>query len=122
MTVCNPEMSNDTLQKRIKCNQLGYVSGTFDLIINNFHKSFNGFAIEFKSPNGKGVISEKQADMKVQYEANNFKTLISNNYDEVITEIIDFMRDTRVKCQHCSSRFKSTKTLKNHCKYFHRII
>ena len=66
--------------------------------------------------------SEKQADMKVQYEANNFKTLISNNYDEVITEIIEFMRDTRVKCQHCSSRFKSSKTLKNHCKYFHRII
>ena len=122
MTVCNPELSNDTADKRIKCNQLGYVSGTFDLIINNLHKSFNGFAIEFEIPSAKGVISEKQADMKIQYEANNFKTLISNSYDQIITEIIDYMKDTRVKCSHCSSKFKNSKTLKNHCKYFHRII
>ena len=88
MTVCNPELSNDTADKRIKCAQLGYVSGTFDLIINNLHKSFNGFAIEFKSPNGKGVISDKQSEMKIQYEANNFKALISNNYDQIITSII----------------------------------
>ena len=79
MTVCNAEYSNDNAEKRIKCNQLGYVAGTFDLIINNLHKSFNGFAIEFKSPNGKGVISQKQSDMKAQYLANNFKVLISNN-------------------------------------------
>jgi DNA-directed RNA polymerase subunit RPC12/RpoP len=122
MTVCNAEYSNDNAEKRIKCNQLGYVAGTFDLIINNLHKSFNGFAIEFKSPNGKGVISQKQSDMKAQYLANNFKVLISNNYDEIITEIIEYMRDTRVKCQHCSTKFKTIKTLKNHCRYFHKII
>jgi prophage antirepressor-like protein len=122
MTVCNPELSNNSVDKRIKCAQLGYVPGTFDLIINNLHKSFNGFAIEFKSPNGKGVISDKQSEMKTQYEANNFKTLISNSYDQIITEIIEYMRNTRLKCSHCSSKFKSSKTLKNHCKYFHRIL
>ena len=121
MTVCNAEYSNDNAEKRIKCNQLGYVAGTFDLIINNLHKSFNGFAIEFKSPSGKGVISPKQADMKTQYLANNFKVLISNNYDEIITEIIEYMRDTRVKCQHCIGKFKTLKTLNNHCRWIHRI-
>jgi prophage antirepressor-like protein len=122
MTVCNAELSNDTLPKRIKCNQLGYVPGTFDLIINNLHKKFNGFAIEFKSPNAKGVISEKQSDMKTQYETNNFKTLISNSYDQIITEIIKYMSDTRLKCLHCNGKFKSSQTLKNHLKGFHRIL
>ena len=122
MTVCNAELSNDTIDKRIKCNQLGYVAGSFDLIINNMHKTYTGFAIEFKSPTGKGVVSENQAKMKENYEMNGFKTLISNSYDEVITSIVEYMRDIRVKCSHCSSKFKSSKTLKNHCKCFHRII
>jgi prophage antirepressor-like protein/DNA-directed RNA polymerase subunit RPC12/RpoP len=122
MTICNAELSNTSVDKRIKCAQLGYVPGTFDLIINNLHKSFSGFAIEFKSPTGLGVVSIKQSEMKTHYEANNFKTLISNSYDQIITEIIEYMRNTRVKCSHCSSKFKSSQTLKNHCKYFHRIL
>lgn len=120
-TVCNPELSNDTYEKRIKCKELGYNPGTFDLIINNLHKSYNGFAIEFKSPSGKGVISKFQSEMKSQYEQNNIKTLISNNYDEILKHIIDYMRDTRIKCMHCKSKFKSTKTLHNHCKHFHKL-
>ena len=121
-TICNPELSNDTAEKRIKCAQLGYKAGTFDILINNLHKSFNGFAIELKSPKGTGVISEAQQLMKTTYESNNFKVLISNDYDQIITSIIDYMANTRVKCTHCMCRFKSTKTLKNHHKGFHRII
>ena len=85
------------------------------------HKSYTGFALELKTPNGKGVVSDNQLKMKENYELNGFKTLISNNYDEVITSIIEFMRDTRVKCPHCNGKFKSSKTLKNHLKGFHRI-
>ena len=121
-TVCNPELSNDTSVKRIKCAQLGYVKGTFDLIINNLHKNFSGYAIEFKSPQGNGIISEAQQLMKTTYENNNFKTLISNSYDEIVISIIEYMRETRVKCNHCNCKFKSMKTLKNHQKGFHRII
>jgi prophage antirepressor-like protein len=121
-TVCNPELSNDTSDKRIKCAMLGYVKGTFDLIINNLHKNFSGYAIEFKSPSGNGMISEAQQIMKTTYENNNFKTLISNNYDQIITSIIEYMRDTRVKCMHCQCKFKSMKTLSKHISGFHRII
>ena len=121
-TVCNPELSNDTSDKRIKCAMLGYVKGTFDLIINNLHKNFSGYAIEFKTPSGNGIISEAQQLMKTTYENNNFKTLISNSYDEIVISIIEYMRETRVKCNHCNCKFKSIKTLKNHQKGFHRII
>ena len=121
MTVCNPELSNDSPEKRVKCKALGYACGTFDIIINNMHKSYTGFAIELKTPNGRGVVSDNQVKMKEQYEMNGFKTLITNSYDEAITSIIEFMRDTRVKCPHCNGKFKSSKTLKNHLKGFHRI-
>lgn len=121
-TVCNPELSNDTSEKRIKCYALGYIPGTFDLIINNLHKHHNGYAIEFKSPTGKGVLSDAQQNMKLMYESNNIKTLVSNDYDAIICSIIEYMADTRVKCQMCACRFKSTKTLKNHLKHFHRVL
>ena len=121
-TVCNPELSNDTSEKRIKCYALGYIPGTFDLIINNLHKHYNGYAIEFKSPTGKGILSDAQQNMKLMYESNNIKTLVSNDYDAIICSIIEYMADTRVKCQMCACRFKSTKTLKNHLKHFHRVL
>jgi prophage antirepressor-like protein len=120
-TVCNLELSNDTSDKRIKCHELGYTPGTFDLIINNLHKQFSGYAIEFKSPTGKGSLSEAQAAMKLLYESNNIKTLVSNDYDAIISSIIEYMADTRVKCNMCQCKFKSTKTLKNHLKYFHKV-
>ena len=121
-TICNPELSNDTAEKRIKCAMLGYVKGTYDILINNLHKNFHGFAIELKSPKGTGVISEAQQLMKTTYENNNFKVLISNSYDEIITSIVDYMANTRIKCNHCQCKFKSVKTLKAHEKGFHRMI
>lgn len=115
------ELSNDTQEKRIKCYNMGYESGSFDIIINNLHKNYNGFAIELKSPTGKGVISDKQLSMQKKYEMNNFKTLISNNYNEILFQIITYMNNTRLKCLHCKRRFKNDNTLNNHYKYFHKL-
>ena len=56
------ELQN-TSEKRIESYKKGYKAGISDLIIYEHNTSYNGFAIEFKSPNGKGVISEKQLDM-----------------------------------------------------------
>ena len=50
LTICNPELSNDTSEKRIKSYLLGYTVATFDILINNLHKNYSGFAIELKSP------------------------------------------------------------------------
>ena len=68
------------LKKRKKCFLLGYQAGTTDIIINNLHKNYSGFAIELKSPKGTGIISEAQKLMQEKYNLNGFKTLISNDY------------------------------------------
>jgi hypothetical protein len=110
----------DSSYKRVKANKMGYCNGEPDLKINNYHKVYSGFVIEFKSPTGKGVVSKNQTKMLKKYKRNNFKTLITNNYDECILQIAEYMRDTRINCDHCSRRFKSNKTLQNHLTCFHK--
>ena len=67
--------------KRIDSYKKGYLRGSPDLIINNLHKHYKGFSIEFKSPKGNSVLSPDQSMMLRQYENNGFKTLVSNDYD-----------------------------------------
>ena len=45
--------NQDTVHKRIDSFKKGYLRGSPDLIINNLHKRYSGFAIEFKNPKGK---------------------------------------------------------------------
>ena len=49
--------NQDTAHKRIDSFKKGYLRGSPDLIINNLHKHYTGFCIEFKSPKGNGVLS-----------------------------------------------------------------
>ena len=49
--------------KRIESHRKGYLRGSPDLIINNLHKHYAGFAIEFKSPKGNGVLSPDRSMM-----------------------------------------------------------
>ena len=42
--------NQDTVHKRIDSFNKGYLRGSPDLIINNLHKHYTGFCIEFKSP------------------------------------------------------------------------
>ena len=69
---------------RIDSYKKGYLRGSPDLIINNLHKHYTGFAIEFKSPKVYGVLSPDQSMMLRQYQNNGFKTLVSNDYDHII--------------------------------------
>ena len=55
--------NQDTVHKRIDSFKKGYLRGSPDLIINNLHKCHSGFAIEFKNPNGKGILSPDQSMM-----------------------------------------------------------
>ena len=77
--------------------------------------------IELKTPNGKGVVHEKQHAFMKMSSINGHKVVLSNDYDEILTEIINYMRDTRILCVYCSRKFKSVETLTNHHKFFHRI-
>ena len=121
MTVANGELQNDTHEKRQKSFLTGYISGTYDLIIMNAHIRYSGFCIEFKSPTGLGVISDAQKIMEQKYQQNNFKTLISNDYNQILYEIIMYMLESRVICIHCKRKFKTMNSLTNHITSFHRL-
>ena len=113
--------NQDTAFKRINSFKKGYLRGSPDLIINNLHKHYTGFCIEFKSPKGNGVLSPYQSMMWWQYQNNGFKTLASNDYDQIIEQIIEYFRDVRILCSYCPRRFISYQSLKNHIKGFHKI-
>ena len=113
--------NQDTAFKRIDSFKKGYLRGSPDLIINNLHKHYTGFCIEFKNPKGNGVLSPDQSMILLQYQNNGFKTLVSNDYDQIIEQIIEYFRDVRIKCSYCSRRFISPQSLRNHIKFFHKI-
>ena len=114
--------NQDTPQKRIDSKCAGYEAGSPDLIIANFHKHYKGLAIEFKSPTGEGVLTASQKQMLHRYSRTGYKTFISNDYDKILLEIIDYMKNVRYICDYCCNLFKSPKTLSNHCQYIHRIV
>ena len=68
----------------------GYAPGQPDLILLNYHTQYKGLAIELKTPKGTGIISDKQQNYRNTLENNGFKTLISSNYDEIITTIVKY--------------------------------
>ena len=112
--------NQDTVHKRINSFNKGYLRGSPDLIINNLHKRHSGFAIEFENPNGKGVLSPDQSMILLQYKNNGFKTLVSNDYDHIIEQVIEYFRDVRIKCSYCPRRFISPQSLRNHIEFFHK--
>ena len=109
-----------TSVQRIESYKKGYLRGSPDLTINNIHKQYTGFAIEFKNPNGKGILSYDQPKMLRQCQNNGFKTLVSNYYDYIIEQLIVYFRDVRIKCLHYSRKFISSQSFKNHIKNFHK--
>ena len=110
-----------TVYKRINSFKKGYLRGSPDLVINNLHKNYTGLCIEFKNPNGKGILSPDQFMMLQQYQSNGFKTLVSNYHDQIIEQIIEYFSDVRILCSHCPRRFISSQSLSNHIKSFHKM-
>ena len=111
----------NTVHKRINSFKKGYLLGSPDLIINNLHKCYSGFAIKFKSPKGNGILSPDQSMILLQYQNNGFKTLVSNDYDHIIEQVIEYFRDVRILCSYSPRRFISSQSLRNHIKGFHKM-
>ena len=113
--------NEDTVHKRIDSFKKGYLHGSPDLIINNLHKHYTGFFIEFKSPNSRGVLPPDQTMILLQYKNNGFRILVSNDYGHIIEQVIEYFRDVRIKCSYCQRRFISSQSLRNHIKFFHKM-
>ena len=118
VTLCE---NQDTVHKRIDYFKKGYLCGSPDLIINNLHKHYTGFCIEFKSPKGNGVLSPDQSMILLQYKNNGFTTIVNKDYDHIIEQVIEYFRDVRIKCSYCPRRFISSQSLRNHIKGFHKM-
>ena len=113
--------NQDTVHKRIDSFKKRYFRDSPDLIINNLHKHYTGFCIEFKSPKGNGVLSPDQSMILLQYQNNGFNTLVSNDYDHIIEQVIEYFRDVRIKCSYCPRRFISSQSLRNDINGFHKL-
>lgn len=111
-----------TSDKRTDAYHKGYVGGQPDLLILNQHKYYNGLALELKSPTGKGVLSDKQKTFLQKLADNNYLTIISCDYDEIIFKLINYFSDIRVTCKCCNRAFKSQDSLKQHLIHFHRSL
>ena len=113
--------NQDNVNKWIDSFKKGYLHGSPDLIIHNLHKHYSGLVVKFKSPEGHGVLSCDQSKMLRQYQSNSFKIIVSNDYDYIIEQLIEYFRDIRIKCLQCSRKFISSQSLKNHLKGFHKM-
>lgn len=113
--------NQDTEEKRLDSWKKGYLRGTPDLMILNYHKDYSGMCIEFKSPTNNYEVSKSQLKMKDKYKKNNNLFILSNDYDRISRKIHQFMEGVRIPCEYCPKAFCSQNTLNTHLKIFHRI-
>jgi prophage antirepressor-like protein len=109
----------DTTLKRSDAYKKGYVGGQPDILILHPTSKYNGFAIELKTPKGNGVIRDNQITYLDSLKDLKYKTLISNDYDEIVVELTRYYDDLRFPCPHCSKTFKSTRTRSGHIRACH---
>ena len=113
--------NQDTEEKRLDSYKKGYLRGTPDLMILNYHKDYRGLCIEFKSPTNNYCVSESQIKMKEKYRNNDYAFILSNDYDKISKNIHKYMAGVRIPCKFCPKAFRSKTTLNNHFKVIHRI-
>ena len=56
------------------------------------------------------------------FRLNNGQVLISNNYDEIILTIHEYIKDVRIKCSYCPRKFISYESIKKHIEGFHKKV
>jgi prophage antirepressor-like protein len=98
----------------------GYISGVPDILILNYHKHYNGLAIELKTPKGNGSLTENQEIYLNRLSDNNFKVIVSNDYNNIILELIEYKKYLMYKCKYCSRFFHTPDSRSNHYRYFHK--
>ena len=113
--------NQDTEEKRLDSYKKGYLRGTPDLMILNYHKDYQGLCIEFKSPTDNYCVSESQIKMKEKYRSNDYAFILSNDYDKISKNIHKYMAGVRIPCKYCPKAFRSKTTLNKHYKVIHRI-
>ena len=86
-----------TLVLRIEGWKKGYTAVQPDIIITDTSNGYTGFAIEFKTPRGTGGVSPKQFSVLYRLEERGYRTLISNDYTEIVVEIHKYFQEDTSK-------------------------
>ena len=116
-----PSCGEHQTTSSIRCDAYskGYVSGQPDILLLNYHKYFNGIAIELKTPKGNGILSANQQYLN-KLSDNNYKIIVSNDFTNIILQILEYKKHLMYKCKYCIKYFYSDETRNNHYKYIHR--
>ena len=121
--------NQDTPYKRIDSARKGYLKGQPDILIISPCGVHSGFAIELKTPKGWGVLSDAQREVLRNMDKQKFKTLVSNDYDEIIRAIIEYStpdltaelksKNRKLKSELTKLRRKTAKIydITGRCKY-----
>ena len=112
-----------TYKTRHEAYLKGYRGGQPDILLLNDHIDYRGFAIELKTPMNTGRLKENQKLFLNELKLNGYKTLVSNDYDLILFELMEYFKGVRYSCEYCncSRKYKSASTRDKHYKYFHRI-
>lgn len=113
LAICAGELQ-DTAAKRISMKKKGYMSGSPDILLLNKHETHRGFAIELKTPNGTGRLTDNQQVALSHYRHAGFLTMVSNDYDEILHAIFTYFRGVRLICQKCHRGYRNQLALDKH--------
>jgi len=116
-----PGLGENQTTSSIRCAShcKGYCSGQPDILLLNYHKYFNGIAIELKTPKGNGILSDNQQLFLNKLSDNNYKIIVSNDYTDIILQILEYKKHLMYKCKYCIRYFYSHESRSNHYRYFH---
>ena len=108
---------------RTNCFEKGYLGGQPDLLIVNAHRKHQGLALEFKTPTGKGILASNQSSFLDRLEQAGFKCIVSNDYDEIVIELLQYFDDVIYPCRFCNNKrgYKTIDKLNKHYKHFHKV-
>ena len=112
----------DSPGRRVDAWKKGYKGGQPDLMIPIPNGDYNGLAIELKTRNGTGTTSQNQMEvLKNLATQSKYKTLVSNDYDEILCTLSEYREKVRIQRDLCCKRFKTAETLGAHLKVIHRV-
>jgi prophage antirepressor-like protein len=109
-----------TSEMRIDSYNKGYTKGAPDILLLNYHKYFNGLAIELKTPKGDGELNDYQEQFLDKLDNNNYKIIVSNDFTNIIMALIEYKQYLMFNCKLCCKHFYSIDSRDNHYKYFHK--
>ena len=103
----------DCQSKRIQAWRKGYQRGQPDVMLMNISGSYSGLAIEFKSPQGAGIVSDDQQLWIEKLRSRGWRAIVSNDYTEIVHTISEYFAHEKWICSECNHWTKGFISIAN---------